>query len=109
MDRIETPSALRDQPTASEDNAIIVYGTDWCGDCHRTRRFLDRNQIFYQWIDADADPRASALVRALNKGRRSVPTLVFPDGSVMVEPSNLELARKLRISTGVVPSVSPGR
>jgi mycoredoxin len=109
MDRIETPAALPDQPTATGDNAIIIYGTDWCGDCFRTRRFLDRNQISYQWIDADADPRASTLVRALNKGHRSVPTLVFPDGSVMVEPSNLELARKLGITTGGVPSISPGR
>ena len=109
MDRLDNPSALPNQPTAADDDSIIVYGTDWCGDCYRTRRFLDRNQISYQWIDADADPRASALVRALNKGRRSVPTLVFPDGSVMVEPSNLELARKLGISTEVVPSVSPGR
>jgi glutaredoxin-like protein len=88
------PTPLRPS-TEPDDDAIIVYGTDWCGDCHRTRRFLDRNQIPYHWIDADADPRASQLIRMINKGRRSVPTLVFPDGSTMTEPSNLELARKL--------------
>jgi glutaredoxin-like protein len=91
------PDSLPTPPdnSTARDDAIIVYGTDWCGDCHRTRRFLDRNQIPYQWVDADADPRASQLIRMINKGRRSVPTLVFPDGSTLTEPSNLDLARKL--------------
>jgi glutaredoxin-like protein len=108
VDRMESSSVALDG-LAMIDATVIVYGTDWCGDCYRTRRFLDRNQILYEWIDADADPRASAIVRRLNNGRRTVPTLVFPDGSVMAEPSNLELARKLGIETGPTASHSVGR
>jgi glutaredoxin-like protein len=93
---------------SDQDNTIIVYGTAWCGDCYRTRRFLDRNQIPYDWVDADLDPRASAMVRALNGGRRTVPTLVFPDGSVMAEPSDRELASKLGIATRPTSSPSSG-
>jgi glutaredoxin-like protein len=85
--------------SAASDDAIIVYGTAWCGDCYRTRRFLDRHQIPYEWIDVDTDRRASAMVRTLNGGRRTVPTLVFPDGSVMTEPSDRELAHKLGIAS----------
>ncbi len=85
------------EPKTGSDQSIIVYGTDWCGDCHRTRRFLDQNQIPYEWVDADDDPRAVDIIRKINNGRRSVPTLVFPDGTVMSEPSNLALGRKLGI------------
>ena len=76
---------------------LLVYGTAWCGDCHRSRRFLDQNHIPYRWIDADADPVAAQRILEINRGRRSVPTIVFPDGSTLTEPSNAELGRKLGI------------
>jgi len=96
---IELPRPTATEVTSVEDNTIIVYGTGWCGDCHRTRRFLDRNHVAYQWVDADSDPRAYDVIRAINRGRRSVPTLVFPDGTVMTEPSDGALGRKLGITT----------
>jgi glutaredoxin-like protein len=74
---------------------LIVYATNWCGDCHRARRFLEEHQVAYRWVDIDQDREAEALVKAVNRGNRSVPTLVFPDGSLLVEPSALELARRL--------------
>jgi glutaredoxin-like protein len=78
------------------DNAdLTVYATSWCGDCRRTRAFLTRHQIAYAWIDIDQDKGAEALVRQWNNGYRSVPTLVFPDGSRLVEPSDAALAEKL--------------
>jgi len=73
----------------------IVYGTNWCGDCRRTRRFLDYNKVPYQWIDIDQDKEAEQFVIKTNRGMRSVPTVVFPDGSILVEPSNLKVAEKL--------------
>lgn len=76
---------------------IIVYGTTWCGDCRRARRFLDNHEIDYEWININQDREAEAYVRQVNHGNRSVPTIVFPDGSILVEPSNLQLARKLNI------------
>lgn len=79
------------------DTSIIVYGTTWCGDCRRARRFLQNHQIDFQWINIDQDREAEAYVREVNHGNRSVPTIVFPDGSILVEPSNLKLAKKLNI------------
>ena len=74
---------------------MVIYGTIWCGDCRRTRSFLDRNQVPYRWINIDADREGEAFVFKINRGNRSVPTIIFPDGSVLVEPSNNLLAEKL--------------
>ncbi|MEJ2709363.1 MAG: mycoredoxin [Anaerolineales bacterium] len=79
------------------DTTIIVYGTTWCGDCRRARRFLQNHQIDYEWININQDREAEAYVREVNHGNRSVPTILFPDGSILVEPSNLQLAKKLDI------------
>lgn len=77
---------------------LVVYGTRWCGDCRRSRAFLDRHGVPYHWIDIDQDAEAAAYVERLNRGFRSVPTLVWPDGSMLVEPSNAQLAAKLGIA-----------
>ncbi len=79
------------------ENELIVYATRWCGDCSRARRFLDDHHVAYRWIDIDRDREAEALIRRVNRGNRSVPTLIFPDGSMLVEPSNQDLARHLGI------------
>jgi len=73
------------------ENAITIYGTWWCGDCTRVRRFFDNNQITYQWIDIDQDEKAAQFVMATNRGMRSVPTIVFEDGSILVEPTESQL------------------
>jgi glutaredoxin-like protein len=77
------------------ENELTVYATRWCGDCRRARQFLDDHQIAYRWVDIDGDREAEALVRRVNRGNRSVPTLLFPDGSMLVEPSPRELAQHL--------------
>lgn len=79
------------------NDQIILYGTDWCGDCHRARRFFDDYGIKYTDIDIESDPQAAAKVVAINKGNRSVPTIIFKDGSVLVEPSNQQLMDKMGI------------
>jgi glutaredoxin-like protein len=79
------------------ESELIVYATNWCGDCARARRFLDEHHVAYRWIDIDRDRDAEAPVVKVNRGNRSVPTLIFPDGSVLVEPSNTELAQRLGI------------
>ena len=78
-----------------EKSEIIVYGTSWCGDCRRTLNFLDRNGIAHTWIDIDSDPAASNRVIEINAGKRIVPTILFPDGDIFVEPSDQDLAEKL--------------
>jgi len=73
---------------------ICVYGTSWCHDTIRARKCLERLGVDYKWLDVDKDEKASAYVRQVNKGSRSVPTIVFPDGSILVEPSDSELEGK---------------
>ena len=74
---------------------IIMYGTTWCPDCTRAKRILDSHNIPYEWINIQEDAAARQYVQEINGGYRSVPTILFPDGSVLVEPSNRELEAKL--------------
>lgn len=80
------------------DPGIIFYGTTWCGDSRRARRVLDQHGIPYRWVDIDEDEMAAHFVESINRGFRSVPTIIWPDGSTLVEPSNEELAKKLGIT-----------
>ena len=72
-------------------NTLIIYTTLWCGDCRRVKKLLDDHKIRYIEINIDQDPQAAQFVEAINEGYRSVPTLVFPDGTTLTEPSNPEL------------------
>ncbi len=76
--------------------SIKMYGTTWCPDCRRAKQVFEAEGVAYEWIDISNDPEAAALVERINGGYRSVPTIVFPDGDVMVEPSSPALAQKLR-------------
>jgi mycoredoxin len=76
---------------------IVVYGTSWCGDSRRAKRVMDENQIAYTWIDIDKDAEGRSYVESVNRGYRSVPTIVFPDGSMLVEPNTNDLKAKLGI------------
>ena len=76
------------------DEKIKVYGASWCGDCRRAKRFLGDQRIPYEWHDIEADPSYIAEVQARNGGN-NIPTIVFPDGTHLSEPSNEELADKL--------------
>jgi glutaredoxin-like protein len=78
---------------------ITIYGVEWCGDCIRTRRFLNQNQINYRFINIDKDKEGEQFVVQTNRGMRSVPTIVFDDGSILVEPSTSRLAEKLGLLT----------
>ncbi len=74
---------------------ITFYGTHWCPDCRRSRQFLSEHQIPYKWIDIEQDIEGEQAVLQANNGKRIIPTLVFGDGSFLVEPSNAALAAKL--------------
>lgn len=77
------------------EKTIKLYATSWCGDCIRSKKFFDDNNIKYEYINIEDDPEMITLVENLNNGMRSVPTIVFPDNSVLVEPSNMELLEKI--------------
>jgi thioredoxin reductase (NADPH) len=78
---------------------ITLYGAYWCPDCRRSKQFLGEHQIPYNWVDIEQDEAGEAYVREKNKGKRIIPTIQFPDGSILVEPSNAELAAKLGLRT----------
>ncbi len=78
---------------------ITVYGAYWCPDCRRSKQFLGEHQIPYNWVDIEQDKAGEQLVLEKNQGKRIIPTIVFADGSILVEPSNAELAAKLGLKT----------
>lgn len=77
---------------------ITVYGAPWCPDCRRAKQFLGEMRVPYRWIDIDGDAAAADIVREKNDGKQIIPTIVFPDGSFLVEPSNSEIAQKLGLT-----------
>jgi thioredoxin reductase (NADPH) len=78
---------------------ITVYSTVWCPDCKRAKQFFGEQRVPYVNIDIEQDARAMAFVERVNAGKRIIPTIVFPDGSMLSEPSNAQLAEKLGLQT----------
>jgi mycoredoxin len=79
----------------SNDTQIKMYGAEWCGDCRRSKKFLDSNNVKYDYVDVEADKSASDKVIEINKGMRSIPVILFPDGTHLTEPSDAALKEKL--------------
>jgi len=75
--------------------AITVYGAPWCPDCKRSKKFLAEHRVAYQWVDIDEDAKGLRFVEELQKGGRTIPTIVFPEGDHLLEPTDSELARRL--------------
>lgn len=78
-------------------NKLKVIGATWCPDCKRSKTFLSQHRIPFDWVDMETHPEAVAEVERINGGKRIIPTIIFPDGSVLSEPSNDELADKLNL------------
>lgn len=78
---------------------ITVYGATWCPDCKRAKKFLGEQMVHYDWVDIEKDVAARAYVEKLNNGKRIIPTIVFPDGTFLVEPTNAQLAEKCGLQT----------
>lgn len=81
------------------ESNITVYGASWCTDCRRAKMFLGEQRVHFHWVDIEQDAEGQALVEKLNDGKRIIPTILFEDGSILVEPSNAELAAKLNLQT----------
>lgn len=75
----------------SNNKTIIFYGATWCADCRRAKQYLDDQGVAYEYINIEDNSEALKKVVEINKGLQSIPTIVFPDGKVLVEPSNHEL------------------
>lgn len=81
------------------ESELTVYGASWCTDCRRAKKFLGEQRIHYHWVDIEQDAEGQALVERLNDGKRIIPTILFADGSTLVEPTNAQLAAKLGLPT----------
>lgn len=79
-------------PSAAD---IKVYGASWCPDCRRAKKFLSEHRQPYEWIDIDDDAAGREVVEKLQGGGRTIPTILFGDGSHLLEPTDEDLARKL--------------
>ena len=84
---------------------ITVYGAPWCPDCRRSKAFLMEQRIPFTWVDIDTDAEGLRFVEELQQGGRTIPTIMFPDGSHLLEPSNVELAEKLGLQLRATRSV----
>ncbi len=74
---------------------IVLYGSDLCPMVPPVRNLLDRAKADYQYISISRNRAAKDEVMAINNGNASVPTLVFPDGSTLTEPTLAELTARL--------------
>jgi|TARA_B110000438_G_scaffold113536_1_gene111360 glutaredoxin len=75
---------------------IIMYSTDWCGDCVRSEALLKSLKINFDVVDVDKDEVANSYIQELQNGARRIPTIVFPDDTFLVEPTDIELRDKLK-------------
>ena len=76
-------------------NNIKFYSTEWCGDCVRSKKLLDNLSISYQEIDIDLDKEAYKKVAKLQNRKPRIPTIIFEDGTYLVEPTDPELLEKI--------------
>jgi mycoredoxin len=74
-----------------QSSQVVMYTVDWCPDCQRAKFFFQHNNISIIEVNVDNDKEGASFVRKINSGNRTVPTIIFPDGFIMVEPSNEEL------------------
>ena len=81
---------------ATPTSVIKVYSTPFCGDCRRAKRWLKDNNVPFEDINIEDDADAIAYVMQVNNGNQSVPTIIFPDGSILVEQSNTVLAAQVK-------------
>lgn len=77
------------------EKVVTMYSTVWCGYCRRLKSQLEREGIAFREVDIEDDPQAAALVMAVNGGNQTVPTVVFPDGSALTNPSLAQVRDRL--------------
>ena len=80
-----------------EPGTVTMFSTSWCGFCRRLRGELDRQGLPYVAVDIERDPSAAEIVRSVNKGNETVPTVMFPDGSMLTNPSADQVRAKLAV------------
>ena len=75
---------------------IVMYTTEFCSDCNRAKAFFEANGVSYLRVGLEGNAKATDFVMHINRGYQSVPTIVFPDGTILVEPDWEQLKAKLK-------------
>jgi mycoredoxin len=86
-------SALPEVP--APPGTLTMYSTPWCGYCVRLKGQLEREGIEFVVVDIEEHPEAADIVMAVNHGNQTVPTVVFPDGGVLTNPSVAAVRERL--------------
>ncbi|MCO6009436.1 mycoredoxin [Actinoallomurus purpureus] len=81
--------------TAPVTGELTMYTTSWCGFCRRLKTQLARDGIHMLEVDIERDPAAAEFVMRVNGGNQTVPTVVFPDGTAVTNPSAKEVKARL--------------
>ncbi|MCA1655622.1 MAG: NrdH-redoxin [Pseudonocardiaceae bacterium] len=72
-----------------------LFGAEWCGDCRRTKSWLVRHDVPFYEYDTEADESSRSRAAAIAGGRKNIPVVITPNGTVLVEPTTTELASTL--------------
>jgi mycoredoxin len=75
---------------------ITMYSTPWCGYCHRLKSQFDREGVEYTVVDIETDEAAAEFVMSANGGNQTVPTVRFPDGSTLTNPTIVQVKAQLQ-------------
>ena len=75
---------------------FTMFSTQWCGYCKRLKLQLNEAGIEFTEVDIEIDSESAALVERVNGGNQIVPTLLFADGSALINPSVIAIKAKLR-------------
>jgi thioredoxin reductase (NADPH) len=82
----------------NDEPVMTVYGAAWCPHCKRVKKFLAGHRVRYTYIDIDTDPEAIGRLKELQDGGQIIPTVVYPDGTHEVNPSNEALGRRIGLT-----------
>ena len=74
---------------------LIMYTTSWCGFCRNLKKQLARDGIEISEVDIEHDQTAADYVMSVNGGNQTVPTILFPDGTALVNPSAAQVRARL--------------
>ena len=83
---------------SADEPVMTVYGAPWCPHCKRVKKFLAAHRVRYANVDVDTDPEAIGRLKELQDGGQIIPTVIYPDGTSEVNPSNEALARRIGLT-----------
>jgi len=79
-----------------DNTKIVMYGAMWCPDTLRAMAFFNQRKIEFEFKDIENNPENTNFVEEINHGMRIIPTIIFPNGTILTEPSNTELEKTIQ-------------